>query len=296
MTGEPVPVGVSRGAAVLSGCVNVSGLLKLEVTSTLETSMVTKILESVENAASHKPVMEKFITRFARIYTPFVVILAVATAVIPSLITGDWYHWIYTALTFLVISCPCALVLSVPLAFFSAIGAGSRLGVLFKGGSAIEALGRVKTVVMDKTGTITRGNFLVRECMAAQGITEDELLKLCAQAELNSTHPIAVSIVNAAKEKGLELNMPESVQEIAGKGLIVKGGDGELLCGNRLLLEEHQVNVPGIKEEQCGTEVFAAPKWRIYWEDPDRGHRKGGCLRYRKLPEASWRQDSDADR
>lgn len=128
------------------------------------------------------------------------------------------------------------------------------------------------------------------------GITEDELLKLCAQAELNSTHPIAVSIVNAAKEKGLELNMPESVQEIAGKGLIVKGGDGELLCGNRLLLEEHQVNVPGIKEEQCGTEVFAAQNGVFIGRILIGDTVKGGCLRYRKLPEASWRQDSDADR
>lgn len=258
VTGEPVPVGVSKGASVLSGCVNVSGLLKLEVTNTLETSMVTKILESVEHAANHKPVMEKFITRFARVYTPFVVILALATAILPSLITGDWYHWVYTALTFLVISCPCALVLSVPLAFFSAIGAGSKLGILFKGGSAIEALGRVKAVVMDKTGTITKGNFVVQKCIAAQEMTEEELLKLCAEAELNSTHPIAVSIVNAAKEKGMELKAPESVQEIAGKGLIVKGQAGELLCGNRLLLEEHLVNIPEMKEEQYGTEVFAA--------------------------------------
>ena len=205
VTGEPVPVGASEGTAVLSGCVNVSGLLKLEITNTLETSMVTKILESVEHAANHKPVMEKFITRFARVYTPFVVILALATAIIPSLITGEWYHWIYTALTFLVISCPCALVLSVPLAFFSSIGAGSKLGVLFKGGSAIEALGKVKTVVMDKTGTITKGNFVVQDCLTTKEISKDELLRLCAEAEMNSTHPIAVSIVNAAKVNGLEL-------------------------------------------------------------------------------------------
>lgn len=258
VTGEPVPVGASEGTAVLSGCVNVSGLLKLEITNTLETSMVTKILESVEHAANHKPVMEKFITRFARVYTPFVVILALATAIIPSLITGEWYHWIYTALTFLVISCPCALVLSVPLAFFSSIGAGSKLGVLFKGGSAIEALGKVKTVVMDKTGTITKGNFVVQDCLATKEISKDELLRLCAEAEMNSTHPIAVSIVNAAKEKGMELKAPESVQEIAGKGLIVKGEAGEVLCGNRLLLTEHQVDIPQLKEEYYGTEVFAA--------------------------------------
>ncbi len=144
VTGEPVPVAAGIGDSVISGCVNTSGLLKLQVENALEDSMVTKILNSVENAATSKPKIDRFITRFSRIYTPIVVALAAATAVIPSLVTGDWQYWIYTALTFLVISCPGALVLSVPLAFFSGIGAGSKLGVLFKGGIAIEALQNVK--------------------------------------------------------------------------------------------------------------------------------------------------------
>ena len=162
VTGEPVPVAAGIGDSVISGCVNTSGLLRIRVEKALEDSMVTKILDSVENAAASKPKIDRFITRFSRIYTPIVVALAAATAILPSLVTGDWQYWVYTALTFLVISCPCALVLSVPLAFFSGIGAGSKLGILFKGGIAIEALQNVKAVVMDKTGTVTEGKDLRR--------------------------------------------------------------------------------------------------------------------------------------
>lgn len=258
VTGEPVPVAAGRGTAVLSGCMNTSGLIKVEITNTLETSMVTRILHSVENAASNKPVMEKFITRFARVYTPFVVILALATAVIPSLITGEWYHWIYTALTFLVISCPCALVLSVPLAFFSAIGAGSKAGILFKGGSAVEALAKVKTVVMDKTGTLTKGNFVVQSCIPANGWKREDVLRICAQAEMNSSHPIAVSIVSAALGEKLNLLQPSAVEEMAGKGIRVKMAEGEVLCGNLRLLEENQVDTSTAAVSQYGTEVLVA--------------------------------------
>ena len=258
VTGEPVPVAAQIGTSVLSGCMNVSGLICLEVTNTLETSMVTRIMNSVEDAANNKPVMEKFITRFARVYTPFVVALALATAIIPSLITGEWYHWIYTALTFLVISCPCALVLSVPLAFFSAIGAGSKIGVLFKGGSAIEALAKVQTVVMDKTGTITKGNFIVQKCLPVDGWNEDDLLRICAQAESNSTHPIAVSIVTAAKERKLEFEQPKAVEEIAGKGIRVQNNEGEVLCGNSRLMEENRITMPTVDGEYYGTEVLVA--------------------------------------
>ena len=258
VTGEPVPVTVQKGKGVLSGCMNVSGLIRLEVTNTLETSMVTRIMKSVEEAANNKPVMEKFITRFARVYTPFVVILALATAIIPSLITGEWYHWIYTALTFLVISCPCALVLSVPLAFFSAIGAGSKIGVLFKGGSAIEALAKVQAVVMDKTGTITKGNFVVQKCIPADGWNEDELLRICAQAESNSTHPIAISIVTVAKERNVTFDKPTEVEEIAGKGIRVQTDSGEVLCGNARLLNENQIDIEVPNSDSYGTEVFVA--------------------------------------
>ena len=162
VTGEPVPVKAGYGDEVVSGCVNTSGLLKMRVEKVLEESMVTRILDSVENAAASKPKIDRFITRFSRIYTPFVVGLAILTAVVPSLVTGDWYYWIYTAITFLVISCPCALVLSVPLAFFSGIGAGSKRGILFKGGVSIEGIKNIAAVVMDKTGTITEGNFVVQ--------------------------------------------------------------------------------------------------------------------------------------
>lgn len=262
VTGEPVSVKAVVGSKVLSGCVNTNGLLKMKVSNTLETSMVSKIMESVENATKNKPKMEKFITRFARVYTPFVVILALATAIIPSLLTGEWYHWIYTALTFLVISCPCALVISVPLAFFAAIGAGSKIGVLFKGGLSIEALSKIKTVVMDKTGTITEGNFVVKECVPDKDINGDELLRLCAQAELNSTHPIGISIVTEAKRKGLELIAPLELIEIPGKGLRAKMSQGTILCGNRILLEEHGVNLSQIADKIYGTEVFLAKDGR----------------------------------
>ena len=151
VTGEPVPVSVGPDKEIMSGCVNGQGVLKVRVTKPLSESMVTRILDSVENAAANKPKIDRFITKFARIYTPVVVLLAVATAIIPSILTGEWEKWIYTAITFLVISCPCALVLSVPLAFFSGIGAGSKQGILFKGGLAIEALKNIKAVVMDKT-------------------------------------------------------------------------------------------------------------------------------------------------
>lgn len=175
VTGEPVPVKVAEGDRVTSGCVNTSGLLKMKVEKVLEDSMVTRILNSVENAAASKPKIDRFITKFARVYTPFVVGLALATAIIPSLFTGDWNHWIYTAITFLVISCPCALVLSVPLAFFAGIGAGSKKGILFKGGVALEALKNVKAIVMDKTGTITKGNFEVQKCVAV-GMEEEKII------------------------------------------------------------------------------------------------------------------------
>ena len=169
-----------------------------EVTKPLGESMVTRILNSVENAAASKPKIDRFITKFARIYTPVVVAAAVLTAVVPSIFTGDWNYWIYTAITFLVISCPCALVLSVPLAFFSGIGAGSKQGILFKGGVAIEALKDVKAVVMDKTGTITKGNFVVQKVVTLNRLTEKQLLTVAADCELASTHPIGTSIVTEA--------------------------------------------------------------------------------------------------
>lgn len=259
VTGEPVPVKRSFGDEVISGCINTSGMLKIRVEKVLAESMVTKILDSVENAAASKPQLDRFITRFARIYTPFVVAVAVLTAVIPGFITtGNWEYWTYTALTFLVISCPCALVLSVPLAFFSGIGAGSKYGILFKGGVTIEALKNVKAVVMDKTGTVTKGNFVVQKLVPVSGMEEDELLKLCASAELVSSHPIATSIVNAAKERELKLERPQTFEEIAGEGLVVEVSDGKILCGNKKLLERFEIDFSVREEDNYGTEVLVA--------------------------------------
>lgn len=258
VTGEPVPIKAVYGDEVTSGCVNTSGLLKIRVEKVLEDSMVTRILDSVENAAASKPKLDRFITKFARIYTPFVVILAICTAIIPSLVTGEWSHWIYTALTFLVISCPCALVLSVPLAFFSGIGAGSKKGILFKGGAALEALNNITTVIMDKTGTITQGNFKVQKAVAANGYTPEELLTIAAQCELNSTHPIGNSIVSAAKEQNLTLGRPSLVDEIAGKGVRAIIDGKEVLCGNRQLMETYQIDLKDYTKDSFGSEVLIA--------------------------------------
>ena len=200
VTGEPVPISGFEGTEVTSGCLNTSGVIKIRVEKVLEESMVTRIMDSVENAAASKPKMDRFITRFSRVYTPFVVFMALATAIIPSIITGNWTHWVYTALTFLVISCPCALVLSVPLAFFSGIGAGSKIGILFKGGAALETLKDITSVVMDKTGTITKGNFKVQDVVTFGDVTRNELLSLAASCEESSTHPIAKSIMEGNKK------------------------------------------------------------------------------------------------
>ena len=251
ITGEPVPVGVKPGDSVTSGCVNTTGQLTLRVEKVLSESMVTRILDSVENAAASKPKIDRFITRFARIYTPIVVVVAAATAIVPSLITGDWDHWVYTALSFLVMSCPCALVLSVPLAFFSGIGLGSKQGILFKGGLSMEAMSRIKAVVMDKTGTITKGEFKVQKVAGGH-----EILRLCASCEQLSTHPIAESIVSAAKERGMELFRPDGLEEIPGRGIKVKADGQEILCGNAMLLKDHGVKLQEV--EEFGTVVYVA--------------------------------------
>lgn len=258
VTGEPVPVNVYPGTEVYSGCVNDQGVLKMEVKKPLSESMVTRILDSVENAAASKPKIDRFITKFARIYTPVVVAVAVATAVIPSLVTGEWNHWIYTAITFLVISCPCALVLSVPLAFFSGIGAGSKRGILFKGGVAIEALKDVKAIVMDKTGTITKGNFVVQQVVSLKKLTQKQILTIAADCELSSTHPIGTSIVSAAREKNLELSSPKEAEEISGKGIRAVFSEGTVLCGSKGLLEKYGVDVSEYKSDLYGTEVLVA--------------------------------------
>ena len=242
VTGEPVPIAVKEGSEVMSGCVNLDGVIELEATASVSDSMVQRIMDSVENASAGKPKLDRFITRFARVYTPIVVVIAVLTAIVPSLVTGNWGHWIYTALNFLMISCPCALVLSVPLAYFSGIGAGSAKGILFKDGQALEALAKVKAVVMDKTGTLTKGTFSVTE-LETDG-NQETLLQYTASCESVSNHPIAKSILAYAKEQKITIPSVQDVQEIAGKGIqgIVNGH--KVLCGNETLMNENGLTVP----------------------------------------------------
>lgn len=258
VTGEPVPVKAKVGDEVTSGCVNTSGQLKIRVEKVLGESMVTRILDSVENAAASKPKIDRFITRFARIYTPCVVFLALGTAVIPSLVSGEWGYWVYTALTFLVMSCPCALVLSVPLAFFSGIGAGSKRGILFKGGVSLEAMSHVNAVIMDKTGTITEGDFVLQQVVPTGDLTPDRLLQMAASCEQVSTHPIAASIVLAARDRGIDLERPRSLEEIAGHGIRAVLDKSEVLCGNKKLMDRYDVKMRTSKTDTFGAEVFLA--------------------------------------
>ena len=251
VTGEPVPVTVAPGDNVVSGCVNVGGLLTVKVEKPLSESMVTRILHSVENAAAGKPRMDRFITRFCRYYTPAVVGIAAAVAILPGLFDGNWSHWVYTALSFLVISCPCALVLSVPLTFFSGIGAGSRKGILMKDGNAIEALSAIKAVALDKTGTLTKGDFTVQQ-------VEGDILRLCASCESASTHPIAQSIVAAAGQQGLQLTQPEQLEEIPGHGITARLEGKEVLCGNEKLMARFGIALPQLPPISGGTRVLAA--------------------------------------
>lgn len=259
VTGEPVPVRAVPGTQLMSGCINESGRITMRVDKVLEESMVTKILDAVENAASSKPKIDRFITRFARVYTPIVVALALAVAIIPSLITGEWHKWIYTALTFLVISCPCALVLSVPLAFFSGIGNASKHGILLKGGRVIEALANVKAVALDKTGTITSGEFKVQNVeTVGSHVSNAQLLSMAAAIEAVSTHPIATSIVSEAKAQGIVVEASDFVQELAGEGMVGTVDGQQVLVGNRRLMERYAVQGYPTEAAAYGTEVLVA--------------------------------------
>ena len=259
VTGEPIPVRAVPGTQLMSGCINESGRITMRVDKVLEESMVTKILDAVENAASSKPKIDRFITRFARVYTPIVVALALAVAIIPSLITGEWHKWIYTALTFLVISCPCALVLSVPLAFFSGIGNASKHGILLKGGRVIEALANVKAVALDKTGTITSGEFKVQNVeTVGSHVSNTQLLSMAAAIEAVSTHPIATSIVSEAKAQGITVEASDFVQELAGEGMVGMTDGQQVLVGNRRLMERYAVQGYPTEAAEYGTEVLVA--------------------------------------
>lgn len=259
LTGESALRDVTVGDEIFSGSVNTNGLLKIRVTKPYSDSTVTKILELVENSSENKAKAEGFITRFARVYTPIVVISAVLLAVVPPLFLGNWSDWIYRALTFLVVSCPCALVISVPLSYFGGIGAAAKRGIMIKGANYLEGLAKAKIFVFDKTGTLTKGSFSVSEIKPAEdsGLTKDELLSLCAAAEKISNHPIAKSIVKAA-DSG-EIPTAENAEEIAGFGVRAKINGKEILVGNARFMQKEGIfgeNFSG--EIPSGTVVFCA--------------------------------------
>lgn len=240
LTGEAAPRDIGVGDDLVSGCVNLTGLLRVRVTQIFEDSTVSKILDLVENASANKAKTENFITRFARYYTPAVVFAAVCIAVIPSLIWGNWSGWIYKSLSFLVISCPCALVLSIPLSFFGGIGGASRRGILVKGATYLEALAHCEIVALDKTGTLTKGTFSVREIFPQNGWTKEALLLFAAQAEAYSDHPIAESLRNELPE-GCNTSGVAETKVLAGKGIqaVIDGKIG--LVGNAKLMEEASI-------------------------------------------------------
>lgn len=254
LTGESIPVEVREGAAILSGCININALIIAKVTKEYFDSTVNKVLDLVENAASKKSTSERLITRFAKIYTPIVIGLAILLAILPPVISGEYNFrlWIFRALSFLVVSCPCAFVISIPLSFFSGIGAASRAGVLIKGGNYLEALSKVDTVVLDKTGTLTKGVFNVQKVIVVdKNIKEDKFISLVAMAESGSNHPISKSI-QKYYNKEINTNSINSIKEISGKGIEAVIDNKKILVGNEKL-----INVPkNISIDDIGTILY----------------------------------------
>ncbi len=256
LTGESFPQDVIVGSNILSGAINLTGTIKVKVSSEFSNSTVSKILELVEKASSEKSKSENFITKFSKYYTPIVVYLAIFFAFVPPIINGflgDWStfsSWIYRALSFLVVSCPCALVISVPLSFFCAIGGASKKGILIKGSIYLENFNKANTFVFDKTGTLTKGNFKVTKVIPSKKADKEEILRLAAIAEGKSKHPIAVSICNAY---GKEIDDGYELENIAGKGIKAKGSN-VILCGNEKLMESENINFEKIDE--LGTVVY----------------------------------------
>ena len=254
LTGESVPVEVREGANILSGCININGLIIAEVTKEYFDSTVNKVLDLVENASAKKSKSERLITRFSKIYTPIVIGLAILLAILPPIISGEYNFrlWIFRALSFLVVSCPCAFVISVPLSFFSGIGAASRAGVLIKGGNYLEALSKVDTVVFDKTGTLTKGVFNVQKVVVLdKNIDEDKFISLVAAAESGSNHPISKSI-QKYYNKEIQTNSINSIKEISGKGIEAIIDNRKILVGNEKL-----INIPkDISIDDIGTILY----------------------------------------
>lgn len=251
LTGESLPIVVEKGSEILSGTLNLDGVLEIEVTKVFAESTVNRILDMVELASMRKSKREQFITKFARYYTPVVVIGAVLLATVPNFFTGFtmWQEWLYRSLIFLVVSCPCALVVSVPLSFFGGIGGASKRGILVKGSNYLEALAEVDSMVFDKTGTITKG-ILEVESILPQGVSQEALLELMAEIEFHSNHPLAKAVLNRY-EKGLEKSRVINVSEIGGRGLkgLLDGAD--ILCGNEALMRENHIKVMTPLENTC---------------------------------------------
>ncbi len=251
LTGESLPREVHTGAEVISGCVNLTSQIKVMVTREFYDSTVSKILELVENASEQKSKAENFITKFARYYTPVVCAVALLLAVIPGLITNAWSTWVYRALSFLVVSCPCALVISIPLSFFAGIGAASKYGILIKGSNYLEQFNRANTFVFDKTGTLTKGNFAIAKISPAENATE--ILRLAAIAEQDSNHPIARSVV---AHYGKQTEGGYTLTNVAGAGIIAENGTDTIYCGNEKLMVQN--GIPFEKETGVGTVVYVA--------------------------------------
>ncbi len=256
LTGESMPREAIEGDEVLSGCININGVIKIEVKKEFGESTVSKILDLVENASSKKSKSENFITKFAKYYTPVVVIIAVILAILPPLLISgqNFSDWIYKALSFLVVSCPCALVISIPLGFFGGIGGASKMGILIKGSNYLEALSNVETVVFDKTGTLTKGTFEVQKVNAI-GISQDELLKIAAYSEHYLNHPISKSI-KKAYGKDIDEKQIIKTQELSGLGISARIGEKDVLVGNEKLMNEHQISYT--KCNDIGTILYVA--------------------------------------
>lgn len=252
LTGESKPLSVCENDVVLSGSINMDRLLKIKVTSTFENSTVSKILKMMEEIDQNKATTEKFITRFSKVYTPIVVVLALFLAIVPSIIVGNPSEWVYRALVFLVISCPCALVLSIPLGFFCGIGKSSKYGILVKNSEAMEKISKIDTIVFDKTGTLTEGKFKVNQ-IRSEFLKESELLKIAAYAEYYSNHPIALSIKQVYRDE-IDESQISDYQEVPGQGIKVKIGSDEVLAGNEEMLKKANLPIP--EEDTIGTIVY----------------------------------------